>query len=116
VVALRQFGIRCIVAPSFGAIFRNNCIRNAVLSVELPAALVHRLGTVAEAHPQGWVVDLESCELVEFDGRHHAFTIDPRAREILLSGLDAIDLTWQRRAQIEVFELADRLHRPWIWD
>lgn len=114
--ALRQFGIRCIVAPSFGAIFRNNCVRNAVLPVELPAALVHRLGAAAEARPQGWVVDLVACEVVEPDGCHHGFTVDAREREILLSGQDAIDLTWQRRAQIEVFEREDRRHRPWIWD
>lgn len=113
--ALRQFGIRCIVAPSFGAIFRNNCVRNAVLPIELPAALVHRLGAVSEAHPKGWVVDLEACELAEPDGCAHAFTVDARERVILLSGLNAIDLTWQRRTQIELFERDDRLHRPWIW-
>lgn len=114
--ALHQFGLRCIVAPSFGAIFRSNCVRNALLPVELPAQTVAALAAAAESGELRLCVDLEACEVVEAGGRRHRFAIDAAEREMLLSGLDAIDLSWQWRARIEAFEAADRQRRPWIWN
>lgn len=113
--ALRQFGIRCIIAPSFGAIFRINCIRNSVLPVELGAPVIQALGAAAEGGNLRLTVDLQTCELSGPEGLCHAFTIDPQERELLLSGLDQIDLTWQLRAAMEAFEASDRQRRPWIW-
>jgi 3-isopropylmalate/(R)-2-methylmalate dehydratase small subunit len=113
--ALVQFGIRSVVAPSFGAIFRDNCVRNGLLPVALPAATVAALAATAQAQPAGWCVDLRACTLRTPDGTLHAFAFDAHEREQLLAGLDAIDLTWQQRTQIEAFEAADRLRRPWIW-
>ncbi len=113
--ALWQFGIRCVIAPSFGAIFRDNCIRNGLLPVELPAALVAGLAQAAAQVPGGWTVDLQRCEVLDPQRVAHSFVIDPHERESLLSGLDAIDLTWQLRPAIEAFEAADRQRRPWIW-
>lgn len=114
--ALQQFGLRCLIAPSFGAIFRSNCVRNALLPVELSAPTVAALGAAAE--PGGlWLrVDLHAQQVVEPGGRSHAFHIDAAEREMLLSGQDAIDLTWQSRAQIEAFEAVDRERRPWVWN
>jgi 3-isopropylmalate/(R)-2-methylmalate dehydratase small subunit len=113
--ALRQFGLRCVIAPSFGAIFRANCLRNALLPVELPAPTVAALGAAAASGGLRLRVDLVACEVVDAGGRRHAFAIDAAEREMLLSGQDAIDRTWQWRAQIEAFEAADRDRRPWIW-
>jgi 3-isopropylmalate/(R)-2-methylmalate dehydratase small subunit len=116
--ALVQFGIRCVIAPSFGAIFRNNCIRNALLPVELPEAAVSELAAAAQAGPLVLTVDLEACEVrgpPGLPGLRHAFTIDAADREMLLTGMDAIDRTWQQRSAIEAFEAADRLRRPWMW-
>ena len=113
--ALVQFGIRCVIAPSFGAIFRNNCVRNALLPVDLPEADVDALAAAAARAPLVLTVDLEACEVRAHDGARHAFTIDPAEREMLLTGMDAIDRTWQQRAAIEAFEAADRERRPWIW-
>jgi 3-isopropylmalate/(R)-2-methylmalate dehydratase small subunit len=113
--ALHQFGLRCIIAPSFGAIFRSNCVRNALLPVQLDAAVVAALGAAAESGALCLCVDLEAGEVIEPDGQRHRFAIDAAEREMLLSGLDAIDLTWQHRARIETFEAADRERRPWIW-
>jgi 3-isopropylmalate/(R)-2-methylmalate dehydratase small subunit len=63
-------------------------------------------------------VDLEICDVRGRDAQgaiRHPFAIDPDEREMLLSGLDAIDRTWQHRAAIDAFEAADRLRRPWVW-
>jgi 3-isopropylmalate/(R)-2-methylmalate dehydratase small subunit len=114
--ALHQFGLRCIIAPSFGAIFRRNCVHNALLPVVLPAPTVTALGAAAESGELWLRVDLLARHVLEPDGRCHPFSIDAAEREMLLSGLDAIDLTWQERAQIEAFEATDRERRPWIWD
>lgn len=113
--ALVQFGIRCVIAPSFGAIFRSNCVRNALLPVELPEATVQALAAAATAAPLELTVDLEACEVRGPGGLRHPFTIDAAEREMLLTGMDAIDRTWQHRAAIEAFEAADRERRPWIW-
>lgn len=113
--ALAQFGIRCVIAAGFGAIFRDNCIRNGLLPVELPAATVATLAACAASRPAGWCVDLSTCTVHEPSGTTHPFTIDAHEREQLLAGRDAIDLTWQHRSAIEAFEAADRQRRPWIW-
>ncbi|MBI5114430.1 MAG: 3-isopropylmalate dehydratase small subunit [Rhodovulum sp.] len=114
--ALHQFGIRCIVAPSFGAIFRTNCIRNALLPVELPEADVQALAAAAEAAPLHLVVDLERCEITGLADRRLRFEMDAGERDCLIAGLDAIDLTWRHRAAIEAFQARDRQARPWIWE
>lgn len=113
--ALWQFGIRCIIAPSFGAIFRDNCIRNGLLPVELPAEVVARLAQAAESAPLTLQVDLQTCTVRAPGDAAHGFAIEAHDREMLLTGLDAIARTLRQRAEIEVFETADRLRRPWIW-
>ncbi len=115
--ALRQFGLRCVIAPSFGAIFAGNCIKNGVLPVVLPAATVAALGALASVavRPLMLAVDLHACQVEWPDGRSDSFSIGARDRDMLLAGLDEIDLTWQHRAEIEAFEAADRQQRPWVW-
>jgi 3-isopropylmalate/(R)-2-methylmalate dehydratase small subunit len=113
--ALQQFGIRCVIAPSFGAIFRDNCVRNSLLPLTLPAEQVVMLARVAQASAQRWVVDLQSCTLQATGCNPLTFDFAAHDRDQLLAGLDAIDLTWQRREQIDAFEAADRLARPWMW-
>ena len=91
--ALRQFGTRSIPAPSFGAIVRSNCTRNAVLSVQLGAGVIDALCRAAEGRALRLVVGLQANAVIEPDRRHRAFQIGPQEREILTSGLDQIDLT-----------------------
>lgn len=112
--ALRQFGIRCVIAPSFGAIFADNCIKNGVLPVVLPNDRVIALATLA-ARPLTLAVDLHTGEVQRPDGGIDGFEIGARDRAMLLAGLDQIDLTWLHRSDIEAFEAADRLRRPWVW-
>ena len=113
--ALAQFGFRALIAPSFGAIFRSNCLRNGILPVVLPAATVLRLAALANAAALTLMVDLLACEVRAQDELVIPFGIDEHEREMLLTGLDAIDRTWQLREAIEAFEAADRQRRPWVW-
>jgi 3-isopropylmalate/(R)-2-methylmalate dehydratase small subunit len=113
--AIRQFGFRCVIAPSFGAIFQANCHRNGVLPVVLPKADVEALGREAEAGVLELDVDLESCTVSAPGGRTFRFEVGGPEREMLLAGLDAIGLTLTRRDQITAFQARDRAARPWIW-
>jgi 3-isopropylmalate/(R)-2-methylmalate dehydratase small subunit len=113
--ALVQFGIGAVVAPSFGAIFRDNAIRNGLLPVALPHDVVAALAAAAETVPLHLVADVRALQLRTPDGTSHPFPLDDDAQERLLTGLDAIDRTWQQRAAIEAFEAEDRVRRPWMW-
>ncbi|MGE0386843.1 MAG: 3-isopropylmalate dehydratase small subunit [Gammaproteobacteria bacterium] len=111
--SLLQFGIRCVIAPSFGAIFRNNCIRNGLLPVTLGPDVVETLLTQAQAGAM-LEVDLEACAVTGADGRRYPFHIGALEREMLLEGLDEIALTLKRSTAIDAFRARDRIARPWI--
>lgn len=115
--ALHEWGIRAIIAPSFGAIFAGNCVRNGILPVALDSALVADLARQVEADPARCLltVDLVDCEVIAPDGARHAFVIAAADREMLLEGLDGIALTMKRDAGILAFQARDRLRRPWIY-
>lgn len=113
--ALAQFGFRCVIAPSFGAIFKTNCIRNGLLPVELPAGSVQALAAAAELAPLVLTVDLPAGTVRVPDGTTHAFTLESQDREMLLTGMDAITRTGQHHAAIDAFEAQDRVRRPWAW-
>jgi 3-isopropylmalate/(R)-2-methylmalate dehydratase small subunit len=113
--ALEQFGLACVIAPSFGAIFRNNCIRNGLLPVTLPLETVHQLAEQAAQAPLWLTVDLRSQQIAIPGWSPLTFGFDAEERELLLTGQDAIDRAWQHRAAIEAFEQRDRLARPWAW-
>ena len=113
--ALRQFGFRCVIAPSFGAIFRNNCYRNGVLPVVLPAAEVEMLADEVKDGRLVLTIDLRECRILRLDGSGLSFSVPPNDRSMLLEGLDAIGVTLKRGAEIEAFQMADRIARPWIW-
>jgi 3-isopropylmalate/(R)-2-methylmalate dehydratase small subunit len=114
--AIAQFGIGCIVAPSFGAIFRDNCVRNAVVPVVLPEDAVALLAAEAEAAQGTWHVDVAAGSLRSAAGHEHRFVLDEGDRQRLLTGHDAVELTLRSHgAAIDAFEVRDRLHRPWAW-
>jgi 3-isopropylmalate/(R)-2-methylmalate dehydratase small subunit len=114
--ALHEYGVRCIVAPSFGAIFQGNCVRNGILPVTLPEAAVEALAAaVGDADEPVVTVDLETCEITDPAGRTRAFTVSEADREMLLEGLDPIGVTLKRMDQIRAFESAYRPTRPWLF-
>lgn len=118
--ALQGMGIECVIAPSFGDIFRNNCFQNGLLPVQLPANEAQWLLEALEqrrqrAEPVVLEVDLQA-QVVRWPGqRELPFAIEPRRREALLQGLDEIGLTRRRLPQIEAWQAADRAARPWVW-
>lgn len=115
--ALAEYGFRAILAPSFSPIFYGNCVRNGIVPVEAPEAVVADIAAqVAQAPAERPVgVDLVACEVTAPDGRVTPFRIEAEARTMLLEGLDAIDLTLKRRDEIQAFRAADRGRRPWIY-
>jgi 3-isopropylmalate/(R)-2-methylmalate dehydratase small subunit len=113
--AIRQFGFRCVIAPSFGLIFQNSCYRNGVLPVVLPKSDVEALGRDAEPGTLELEVDLEACTVTAPGARVFEFAVGKPEREMLLAGLDAIGVTLKRRDDIVAFQSRDRTLRPWIW-
>jgi len=115
--ALQSFGIRCVIAPSFGPIFYNNCFQNGVLPVVVPASVVEDLAAEVEASQgKGKVtVDLTRCVVVSPGGKETPFTLDALLREGMLKGLDQIELTRAREPQIAAFQARDRERHPWLY-
>jgi len=115
--ALLEYGIRAVIAPSFAPIFHGNCVRNGVLPVRLGAPGVARLADAVAPDPQRrrLTVDLVRQHVTGPDGLGFEFEVEPGEREMLLEGLDAIDLTLKHRDAIEAFRSRDREQRPWIY-
>jgi 3-isopropylmalate dehydrogenase len=114
--SLHDFGIRCIIAPSFGDIFYWNCFQNGVLPIRLSERVVKELAAEIEAAEQPRItVDLETQCITAPSGRNIAFTIDPERRAALLEGLDEIGMTLRLDAEIRAHQRRDRESRPWIY-
>jgi 3-isopropylmalate/(R)-2-methylmalate dehydratase small subunit len=114
--ALQDFGLRCIIAPSFASIFQENALKNGLLPVSLPADVVQALLATLAAQPGAQVsVDLEACTVTLPDGSVQPFAIAPAARETLLQGLDPIDLALRHEAALQAFQARQRRASPWIW-
>jgi 3-isopropylmalate/(R)-2-methylmalate dehydratase small subunit len=113
--ALQERGLSCIIAPSFGDIFFNNCLQNGVLAIRLPAATVERLAAqvLRGGNDATLTVDLERQEIRGTD-EAIGFDVDPLARQALLQGLDPVAVTLQREPEIAAFQQRDRQERPWI--
>jgi 3-isopropylmalate/(R)-2-methylmalate dehydratase small subunit len=114
--ALLDFGIRCVIAPSFADIFYNNCFKNGILPIALPQEQVDLLMDDAERGSNAVVsVDLESQTITGPDGGELHFEIDPFRRHCLLNGLDDIGLTLEKQAAIDSFEDSQRISQPWLY-
>jgi 3-isopropylmalate/(R)-2-methylmalate dehydratase small subunit len=112
--ALADFGIRCVIAPSFGEIFHNNCFRNGTLPITLPDA-EHAEVMAAAASGSPLTVDLEAQVIRLPDGRAIAFQINPHRRQALLLGLDQIGaILADDAADIEAFESRQKSAAPWL--
>ena len=113
--ALKYSGIRCVIAPSFGDIFANNCYQNFVLPVALPADQVERLAAECAGGNVRVTVDLRRKVVVSARGEEMPFEIEAIRRDALLEGLDEIGLTMKHAAAIAAFQAQDRVARPWVW-
>jgi 3-isopropylmalate/(R)-2-methylmalate dehydratase small subunit len=100
--ALLDFGIRCVIAPSFADIFYNNCFQNGILPLQLPPEQVAALMEDAKAGRE-ITVDLEQ-QIVRAGNKQFSFVIDSFKRDCMLKGLDAVGLTMQHTDAITAFE------------
>ena len=113
--AIADFGIRCVIAPSFADIFFNNCFKNGILPIKLPQEQVDKLMDDARNGQNARLtIDLEKQEITRPDGSKIAFDVDPFRKHCLLNGLDDIGLTLQRETAIEAFEAKRKASEPWL--
>jgi len=114
--ALREFGIRAIIAESFGSIFFNNCVCNGILPVVLTKAEIMVLAQHAAADPQTniVVIDLQQCRVAAGHDSFR-FALEEGARDMLMQGLDPIGMTLLDADAIDAFEAQDRKQRPWTY-
>lgn len=113
VYALADFGIRAVIAPSFGDIFAQNAVNNGLLPVRLDEAMVENLIANLTAKPAEITIDLPEMR-IEAASRALAFSIDPVWRTKLLNGWDDLDLTQSHAAEIRAFMAKDAQSRPWM--
>jgi 3-isopropylmalate/(R)-2-methylmalate dehydratase small subunit len=116
--ALRDMGFRCIMAPSFGDIFFNNCFQNGVLAIVLPVETLDNLAghAIETAGNHTFNVDLTTQTITAPSGQSFEFAVDAPKRLALLQGLDEISMTLSREAAIAAYQQRDRILRPWIYE
>ena len=113
--ALLDFGIRCVIAPSFADIFYNNCFQNGILPIHLAQSEVDKLMDDANRGSNATVsIDLEKQEIRGPDGGVITFEIDPFRKHCLMNGLDNIGLTLEKSQAIKAFEDKAATARPWL--
>ncbi len=113
--AILDAGIRCVIAPSFGDIFYNNCFKNGILPIQLPKEQVDLLMDDAERGANAVVsIDLEKQEITGPDGGTVHFEIDPFRKHCLLNGLDDIGQTLEKTSSIDAYEAKQKHTQPWL--
>ena len=113
--AILDAGIRCVIAPSFGDIFYNNCFKNGILPIQLPKEQVELLMDDAERGANAVVgIDLEKQEITGPDGGTIHFEIDAFRKHCLLNGLDDIGQTLNKAPRIDDYEAKRKHQQPWL--
>jgi 3-isopropylmalate/(R)-2-methylmalate dehydratase small subunit len=112
--ALMDFGIRAVISTSFADIFYNNCFQNGLLPVVLKADEVRQLMDEARGGNHVVSVDLETQTVTSPAGTVFRFDIDPKRKEKMLKGLDAIGETLQAERAIDTYEMKRALSQPWL--
>jgi 3-isopropylmalate/(R)-2-methylmalate dehydratase small subunit len=113
--ALRDHGFRCVIAPSFADIFFNNCFKNGVLPVRLPAAKVDALFALLGRDTAATLtVDLPA-QTVHWPDGSATFEVDPFRKDCLVRGLDEIGLSLQQADAIRAYEVRRRQEAPWLF-
>ena len=111
--ALMDFGVRCVIAPSFADIFSGNSTNNGLLLVALPEAEIEELMDEARGGNHSFTIDLETQTVTAPSGTVHRFEIDPDRKHKLLNGLDPIAESLLHAAAIDTYEARRDLQQPW---
>ena len=113
--AIADFGITCVIAPSYADIFYNNCFKNGILPIVLPQEQVDVLMKDAEKGANARIeIDLENQSITSSDGEVFSFEVDSFKKHCLMNGLDDIGLTMEKAASIDTYEAAASQSRPWV--
>ncbi len=113
--ALLDFGITCVIAPSFADIFYTNCFKNGILPIKLPKEDVEKLLDDAERGANATLtIDLEAQTIQGPDGGEISFDVEEFKKHCLLNGLDDIALTMDNEAKIADFEESHKTAQPWL--
>jgi 3-isopropylmalate/(R)-2-methylmalate dehydratase small subunit len=113
--ALEDYGFRAIIAPSFADIFFNNCFKNGLLPIRLPAGQVDALFKAVDANVcYKLVIDLGQQTISAPDGTSYPFEVEAFRKHCLLNGLDDIGLTLQHVDEIKAYEIKRRAAQPWL--
>ena len=114
--AVRDFGLRAIVAVSFASIFRSNCMRSGVLAVSLQLDAVQTIVDEISATPAELHIDLAEQVVVAPAGDRYRFDVPPLEKTMLLEGLDELGLVMRYADDRASFEARDRVARPWVYE
>lgn len=112
--ALLDFGIRCVIAPSFADIFFNNCFKNGILPIVISESIVEELIDYVNGKKPMITVDLVEQKIIA-NNNEFKFEIDSFRKKCLVEGLDDISLTLEKKDLISVFEEKDKVIRPWLY-
>ena len=115
VYAIYDYGLRCVIAPSFGDIFAQNAVKNGLLTAIVAESDAAELVDAVAVDPQcELTVDLER-QTIGRGNQTYSFALDPVSRNQLLNGWDDVDLTESFRTKISAYRISDRLRRPWAF-
>jgi 3-isopropylmalate/(R)-2-methylmalate dehydratase small subunit len=113
--ALDQYGFRALIAPSYADIFNNNCYKNGLLPIVLPASQVSQLFDEVAAFPgYALTIDLPRQVVIKPDGSELAFDVEPFRKQCLVNGWDDIGLTLRHADKIRAFEAQRLAAKPWL--
>lgn len=115
--ALLEYGFRAVIAPDFGSIFYHNAMRNGLLPVRLPESAIIKLSSPSSADALSGriTIDLRNFSVTGGAGLSYRFDIEAMYREMLLRGMDTIDMTLQHQDLIDEFQSRDRQTRSWAY-
>ena len=114
--ALKDFGIRCVIAQGFGSIFARNCLRNGILVIELSSEQIQQICHYVESSPQSQKIEIDLPSQTIRLGllTQIGFDIVENDKAVLLEGLDQIAMTLTMSSAIEQFVEKDKVIRPWM--
>lgn len=114
--ALKEYGVKMVIASGFGTIFYNNCIRNGILPVQLSYETIVSLAEQVQSQPQEnqLTVNLQETWIEAPSGERFTFDIEPERKTMLIEGLDVIDVTLKLTDKIKSFQQSYQLTYPWL--
>ena len=113
--ALRDFGIKIVIASSFGDIFYNNCFKNGVLPIRLSKAQIDVLFKSLDSFSGELSISLDSRKISQNDKELYAFDVEENLLERIVYGLDDVDMTLKFKDKIANFEQERKQEKPWIF-